>query len=376
MQAQPTISRAKADSLEREVVMWNNRPVPIGVVAHDFLQKVYGKSSYKGLTPTQVIISWTLAPAPWNEEPVIKEKRGRFHKMNDFIDYNEPTPTLKGMGMNEKLDEKVALVLMLQQGTLVSTPGDDVPPMSETRITLELLNARTPWSLIGVGLCILIIALGLIERKANASAFVKYSTFIAKICLTTLLVSHFALRWYLSGHIPLSTTYETLHFAALCLVLFSLVVRSSSSIVHCTALVVLFVSWLVERNPQITPLMPVLHSPWLSAHVSTIMLAYTLLVMSFFQRRLLRWAVGLLAIGIWLGAVWANVSWGAYWTWDPKESWALVTLIVYSIPLHTESLPWFRSTRHYRLYSLLALATLLMTYFGVNYLLGGMHSYG
>ena len=69
------------------------------------------------------------------------------------------------------------------------------------------------------------------------------------------------------------------------------------------------------------------------------------------------------------------MSWGTYWSWDPKESWALVTLIIYSIPLHTQSMPWFRSDRNYRIYSLLALASLLMTYFGVNSLLGGMHSY-
>ena len=93
------------------------------------------------------------------------------------------------------------------------------------------------------------------------------------------------------------------------------------------------------------------------------------------ERSLLRPAVFCLAAGIFLGAVWANVSWGTYWSWDPKESWALVCLIVYSMPLHTESLPWFRKDSHYRLYSLLALACLLMTYFGVNYVLGGMHSY-
>ena len=100
-----------------------------------------------------------------------------------------------------------------------------------------------------------------------------------------------------------------------------------------------------------------------------------LLVVSIVRREALRPAVFLLATGIFLGALWANVSWGTYWSWDPKESWALVTLLVYSLPLHQESLPWFRSMRNYRLYSLLAMASLLMTYFGVNLLLGGMHSY-
>lgn len=90
---------------------------------------------------------------------------------------------------------------------------------------------------------------------------------------------------------------------------------------------------------------------------------------------MLRIAVFFLMAGIFLGAMWANVSWGSYWSWDPKESWALITLVVYSLPLHSESLPWLRSTRNYRIYCALCLLCLLMTYFGVNYLLGGMHSY-
>lgn len=123
------------------------------------------------------------------------------------------------------------------------------------------------------------------------------------------------------------------------------------------------------------PLVPVLRSPFLVVHVGTILLSYILLVVSIARRQLLRPAVFLLATGIFLGAVWANVSWGTYWSWDPKEAWALVTLIIYSLPLHHRSIPWFRSDRHYRIYSLIALASLLMTYFGVNLLLGGLHSY-
>ena len=124
-----------------------------------------------------------------------------------------------------------------------------------------------------------------------------------------------------------------------------------------------------------SPLVPVLRSPFLFVHVGSIMLSYILLVVSIMRRDVLRPAVFLLATGIFLGALWANVSWGTYWSWDPKESWALITLLVYSIPLHNRSLPWFNSIRNYRIYSILAFACLLMTYFGVNFLLGGMHSY-
>jgi len=123
------------------------------------------------------------------------------------------------------------------------------------------------------------------------------------------------------------------------------------------------------------PLMPVLRSPLLFIHVGTIMIAYILLVVSILKRSVLKLAVFFLAAGIFLGAIWANISWGTYWSWDPKESWALVTLVIYSIPLHHQSLPWFRSDRNYRLYLLFGFLCLLMTYFGVNFFLGGMHSY-
>ena len=75
------------------------------------------------------------------------------------------------------------------------------------------------------------------------------------------------------------------------------------------------------------------------------------------------------------GAVWAEYAWGAFWSWDPKEVWALITLLVYSVPLHHKSIKFLQTPKYYHLYMLLAFLTVLMTYFGVNYILGGMHSY-
>ena len=86
-------------------------------------------------------------------------------------------------------------------------------------------------------------------------------------------------------------------------------------------------------------------------------------------------ALTLLTIGIFVGAVWANVSWGTYWSWDPKEVWALITMLIYSMPMHRQSLPFFRKRKYFLIYIAGAFATVLMTYFGVNYILGGMHSY-
>jgi ABC-type transport system involved in cytochrome c biogenesis permease subunit len=144
---------------------------------------------------------------------------------------------------------------------------------------------------------------------------------------------------------------------------------------------------------QINPMTPVLRTPMLAAHVSVIMAAYALLVFiavrsgialcarkyaQAFHRRnatLLYPAVCLLAAGIFIGAVWANISWGRYWGWDSKETWALITLLVYALPLYRQTLPHLQSTRALHLYCVLAFLSVLMTFLGVTFLLGGIHSY-
>ncbi|MCQ2203720.1 MAG: cytochrome c biogenesis protein CcsA [Bacteroidales bacterium] len=160
----------------------------------------------------------------------------------------------------------------------------------------------------------------------------------------------------------------------------------------------LMVSMFGESNPQITNLMPVLSSPLLSIHVCVIMISYSLLAFMMFNgltavvmehlgmkqqsimlynisRMLLYPALFLLSAGIFIGAIWANQSWGRYWGWDPKEVWALITMMVYAIPLHHSIVPALAKPRGFHIFSIVAFLTVLMTYFGVNFLLGGMHSY-
>ncbi len=139
---------------------------------------------------------------------------------------------------------------------------------------------------------------------------------------------------------------------------------------------------------------PMLQSPWLYFHVTTVMTAYALFIIIAIRpdRRVHLWAVTFLAIGILLGSIWADQAWNSYWSWDPKETWALITLIIYSIPLihpfdkrraseppTINTQPGSRACRGttitYKLYLRLALLAVLMTYFGVNYFLGGLHSY-
>jgi cytochrome c-type biogenesis protein CcsB len=224
---------------------------------------------------------------------------------------------------------------------------------------------------------------------------------IASLVLLTLKIS---LRWYISGHIPLSNGYETMIFVAWFVLLISLLSSRKIKILKAAGLLlsgfILLVASLGAMNPQITKLVPVLMSPWLSIHVSLLMISYSLLGLITFNgitaiilhsisqnhkdfiaklkiisQILLYPALFTLTVGIFTGAVWANVSWGRYWGWDPKEVWALITMLVYSLAMHSESLPIFRKTIFYHIFMVIAFCTVLMTYFGVNLFFGGMHSY-
>ena len=152
---------------------------------------------------------------------------------------------------------------------------------------------------------------------------------------------------------------------------------------------------LASANPQITRLMPVLQSPLLSVHVLSMMISYTLLglvtlngIMGLavhgkeakeklkdVSLLVLYPAVFLLILGTILGSVWANISWGNYWSWDPKETWALITILVYSLAFHQSLLKWFRNPVFFHVFTIIAFICVLITYFGVNLLFGGMHAY-
>ena len=226
------------------------------------------------------------------------------------------------------------------------------------------------------------------------------------LAIVLLVVSSgiIALRWVASAHIPLANGADTMLFMGWLSLLIAILLHR-----HFTPLLpigflstgfALLVAALGSANPPITQLMPVLSSPLLSAHVACIMLAYTLLsfislnstmaillrclnrntknainLLANASRTILYPALFLLAIGIFIGAIWANVSWGSYWSWDPKETWALITLMVYAAGVHTHSIPRLSQPMPFHIYMLAAFACVLITYFGVNYLLGGMHSY-
>ncbi len=232
---------------------------------------------------------------------------------------------------------------------------------------------------------------------AIVSLFAKRPSIAVMAISWAALTFCISLRWIISGTVPMSNGYETMLLMAWFVEIMSLIMSRRFPIMITFGFLMsglfLLVSHIGQMNPQITHIMPVLNSPLLSIHVSVIMLAYALLSITFacgvtalIWRKKSKYLQALsllflypslaaLSIGIFTGAIWANVSWGNYWSWDPKEVWALITLMVYAVGAHRQSLPKMRKPMYYHIYMVLSFLTLLMTYFGVNYFLGGMHSY-
>ncbi len=218
-----------------------------------------------------------------------------------------------------------------------------------------------------------------------------------------------ALRWYISGHAPWSNGYESMLFIGWALLLAGLIFsRRSPLVMAVTALfagVVLVVAHLSWMNPEITNLVPVLKSYWLTLHVAIIIGGYGFLTLGALlgflnllltglkspanRKRIdltveeltaineMSLTVGLylMTIGSFLGGVWANESWGRYWGWDPKETWSLITILIYAFVLHMRLIPGLKGKMAFNTASLLSFASVIMTYLGVNYYLSGMHSY-
>lgn len=274
---------------------------------------------------------------------------------------------------------------------------------SELRLNLErvynALNSSRWQVMLYLTLSLLLaicFSLGVADRRDKMFGYAIIA--VMALHLTVLLV----LRWIVSGHVPLSNGFETMQFMAWSVLVLTLLMHAKFPIVigfgPLLASFAMLVAMIGSGSPQITPLMPVLHSPLLSVHVMVIMFSYALFAMMMlvgiqglicYRRRdyarseslaalshlMLYPAVFLLTAGIFIGAVWANVSWGRYWSWDPKEVWALITMLIYMAPFHSSSIKCFRSTKFFHFYCVLAFLSVLITYFGVNFLLGGMHSY-
>ena len=230
--------------------------------------------------------------------------------------------------------------------------------------------------------------------------------------LSILFIIHtfgLGLRWYISGHAPWSNGYESMIYISWATVLSGFIfskqspmTMASTAILTALILMVAHLNWM---DPQVTNIVPVLNSYWLSIHVSVITASYgflglgallgfltiilfilkteknskqiTLSIKEFnaINEMSLMIGLALLTLGNFLGGIWANESWGRYWGWDPKETWALVTILIYAVVIHLRFIKALYSEFNFAVISLLSFTSVLMTYFGVNYYLAGMHSY-
>ena len=421
----PVVAREDAEKAERKLIVYNGRVCPLNTLAHDFCLKITGKTSYKGLSAEQLLLSLPMAPEEWSEKQLLKiknktlkerlginsdlarikdfyESDGRYKLdilLNEQMSKGEDEQDKKLVRSIYDVDEQISLVNAAVTGKLIESYKGNNPP-SETRISAEILYNQLPLTVVGAfmiltGILIIVIA-EIIRKKGYA---VKLGILLI---ISAFQLAVFILRWYISGNIPLSNGYETMAFVSLSTSLLTLsaiwMLRKQPFVCNTVTIgglmiagLTLLVAHLSEMSPQITSLMPVLHSPWLTTHVSLIMISYSLFAfmaviagvdlvkkdarLDALNRLMLYPAEIFLTIGIFLGAIWANQSWGTYWSWDPKEVWALISMLIYCVPLHVGSLPLMRKAKVHDIYLIIAFLSILMTYFGVNYLLGGMHSY-
>ena len=278
--------------------------------------------------------------------------------------------------------------------------GNSLP--SKTQYKAERINNAFPFATI---LFMVNLTLGFIALFYTIYRMTKKRCFkVLDIALPILLGISFlaltfglVLRWIISGNVPLSNGYESMLSVAWLVMLIALLMQFRIRIVMVFGFLLsgffLLVSHINQMDPAIGQMMPVLNSPLLSIHVSIIMMSYALLSLTFIcgimgicmrshgeelqalSRLFLYPALTCMGFGIFIGAIWANVSWGNYWSWDSKETWALITFMIYAVVVHTQSLPIFRKPLTYHIYITLAFLSIVMTYFGVNYFLTGMHSY-
>jgi len=292
--------------------------------------------------------------------------------------------------------------------------GSEVYP-TENRIKAEMFYNKAyifetlyPFYLL-LGFILLILSfVKILKPSFNISIF-------SKITLGLLVVFFAAhtfglgLRWYISGHAPWSNGYESMIYIGWATVLAGFIFSKRSTMTMASTAIltglILFVAHLNWMDPQVTNLVPVLNSYWLSIHVAIITASYgflglgallgfivlllfilkteknskhiTLSIKELNSINEMALMVGLmlLTIGNFLGGVWANESWGRYWGWDPKETWALVTILVYAVVVHLRFIKSLYSEFNFAVISLMSYSSVIMTYFGVNYYLAGLHSY-
>lgn len=314
-------------------------------------------------------------------------------------------------GNFERADKVLSQIQSIQQHHAIDLPAENMIRYEILYNNLDIFgNLKQVYGL----LSILLLVLSFIDTvKTNKNKMLQLIlTLLITISVIAFLFHTYGLglRWYLTGHAPWSNGYETLVFvgwsgmlAGFCFLRFSKITVAATTLL---AFFTLMTAGHSSYDPQLTNLVPVLKSYWLIFHVAALSLSYGFLGLSFilgliilvlylttsqsnYSRNILlikEWTyinemnitIGLVfaTIGTFLGGIWANESWGRYWGWDAKETWALIIIIAYSVVLHLRLVPWLRSEYIFNVSAVTAFGTVLMTFFGVNYYFTkGLHSY-
>ncbi|WKS94806.1 c-type cytochrome biogenesis protein CcsB [Riemerella columbina] len=363
----------------------------------------------------------------WQYFRVIPVQNDPNHKWNSVMDTNFNVDSTA----QNILGPYLAAVLMATQSNQWKTANQELDKVkayqqkwgknvlpSQTKIDLELLmnklDVNFKLMIFYAVIAALLLILGFIELfKPNQWLHRGIKVILALGVLGYIV--HFlglAARWYISGHAPWSNGYEAIMFISWVGISAGLLLyRNNNALIPSAGFLVAvllmgFAHGAVSLDPQITPLVPVLKSYWLVIHVAIITASYGFFGLSFiigvivllfyivangatFKKHHdttlkelsavseMSLTIGLFAltIGTFLGGVWANESWGRYWSWDPKETWAFISVIVYAFVLHMRLVPGLRGRYIFHMVTMFAFSTVIMTYFGVNYYLTGLHSY-
>ncbi|MDY5079704.1 MAG: cytochrome c biogenesis protein CcsA, partial [Prevotella sp.] len=394
------LPKESADRFGRLMVLHNSRICPLQTLAIDFTKNLYGKASYNGYSPEQVLTGWMFYADDWMQEPMLRLKGA---EMRDRLQLPEYVPVSQffnsamggytlGPYVQEyyggnhdafhsqvaAIDNKIQLIMELRSGSLLKlfpytnkgkttwfAPTDDLPNAMD-REHQQFVRS----------ICLLLgdcaLASDYTQMDAVVGKMLKYQQKNGGASMPS------------DRRVAAERIYNRIPFAT---ILFML----------CLAMGIISFLYAIIRmcredngaNNVGTDADPVLNSPLLSVHVSIIMMGFGMLSVTFIsgltaillrlvsrtaQPKMVQLlqlslvflypALAALGIGIFIGAIWANVSWGEYWGWDPKEVWALITFMIYAIPLHARSVAQLRRPTAFHLFMTLAFLTLVMTYFG------------
>lgn len=434
-----TMSRPLARNFGKVYVYWNDRVSPLQTMAVDVTSKLYGSSGYSGLTAEQVLSGWLFYYDEWlrdynatHPEPTTERERKNDAECRALIrwlgtgeafriyPYHSAAGRLEWLSLSGRRPSKMSdgqwrfmldgvrnIEANLRQGRNIAADeyisrliegqrfyaGDDNLPADCKFAAERFYNNYV--SLFPAAVLMLIVGVAMLWISLAKSIQRRWPMTAIAAIAATWLAAVLALRGYVGGHVPLSNGCETMLFMAFAAAVGSTVCRKPllKSALMLVAAMAALVAAMAGSKPQIGALMPVLASPLLAVHVALVMCSYVLFMlmailsavglvkqdilpsMARVNAIVLTPAVFLLAAGIFTGAVWANQSWGRYWGWDPKETCALVTMLIYALPIHRVSIKAFRRPRVLCIYLLVAILAVLFTYFGANYLLPGLHSY-